>query len=66
MITHLHVVDAADIWRFAQLEVIGVGKKADLVVLEKNLFEHPVTEIAATRVLMTLFEGQVVYRDEGV
>jgi predicted amidohydrolase YtcJ len=43
-----------------------VGKKADLVVLEKNLFEHPVTEIAATRVLMTLFEGQVVYRDEGV
>jgi len=42
---------------------IEVGKDADLVVLEKDLFKQPVTEIADTKVLMTLFEGRVVYRD---
>jgi predicted amidohydrolase YtcJ len=42
---------------------IEVGKKADMVVLEKNLFEIPETEIAETKVLMTLFEGNTVYRD---
>ena len=42
---------------------IEVGKKADMVVLEKNLFEIPATEIADTKVLMTVFEGKTVYRD---
>jgi predicted amidohydrolase YtcJ len=45
---------------------IEVGKKADLVVLEKNLFEIPASEIASTGVLMTLFEGQTVLRDAGL
>ncbi len=43
---------------------IEVGKKADMVVLERDLFKHPVTEIADTSVLMTLFEGKAVYRDK--
>ena len=42
---------------------LEVGKKADMVVLEKNLFEIPATEIAATKVMMTVFEGNMVYRD---
>lgn len=42
---------------------IEVGKKADMVVLEKNLFDIPETDIADTKVMMTLFEGQTVYRD---
>jgi predicted amidohydrolase YtcJ len=50
----------------AQTGSIEVGKKADLVVLEKNLFNHPVADIADTKVLMTLFEGRVVYRDDGI
>ena len=41
---------------------IEVGKKADLVVLDRNLFESPVSEIADTNVLMTVFEGKLVYR----
>jgi len=41
---------------------IEVGKKADLVVLEKNLFEIPATEIADTKILMTFFEGKEVFR----
>ena len=42
---------------------IEVGKKADMVVLERNLFEIPESEIADTQVLMTIFEGRAVYRD---
>jgi hypothetical protein len=42
---------------------IEVGKKADLIVLDKNLFEIPVTEIFQVQVLMTLFEGKVVFSD---
>jgi predicted amidohydrolase YtcJ len=38
------------------------GKLADLVVLDRNLFEIPVTEISAARVLLTLFEGREVHR----
>lgn len=40
------------------------GKLADLVVLDRNLFKIPVTEIGDARVLLTLFEGQQVYRSE--
>ncbi|MEN8244045.1 MAG: amidohydrolase family protein [Thermodesulfobacteriota bacterium] len=42
---------------------IEAGKKADMVVLDKNLFDIPDTEIANTKVMMTLFEGRTVYRD---
>jgi hypothetical protein len=42
---------------------IEVGKKADLIVLDKNLFEIPVTEIHNVKVLMTLFEGEEVFVD---
>ena len=42
---------------------IEVGKKADLIVLDKNLFEIPVTEINKVKVVMTLFEGGEVFRD---
>ena len=41
---------------------IEVGKRADLVVLEKNLFEVPSRQLGKTRVLMTLVEGEPVYR----
>lgn len=42
---------------------IEVGKKADLVVVDKNLFELPVTQINQAKVLLTLFEGKEVFRD---
>jgi len=44
---------------------IEVGKLADLVVLEQNLFEIDFEAIPATRILMTFFEGQQVYLAEG-
>jgi len=43
---------------------IEVGKKADLIVLDKNILEIPAAEIHTATVLLTLFEGLEVYRDE--
>ncbi|WP_423748306.1 amidohydrolase [Bacillus cereus] len=43
---------------------IKVGKKADLVVLDKNLFEIPVQNIYKTKILLTLLEGNEIYRHE--
>jgi predicted amidohydrolase YtcJ len=40
---------------------IEPGKRADLVVLEQNLFDVPARRIGRTRVLMTLVEGRPVY-----
>jgi predicted amidohydrolase YtcJ len=42
---------------------IEVGKKADLIVLNKNLLKIPVTGIGQVKVLMTLFEGEEVFVD---
>jgi hypothetical protein len=44
---------------------IEVGKAADLVVLDRNLFEIDPMEIARARVLLTLLEGKEVHRDPG-
>ena len=41
---------------------LEVGKKADLIILEKDLFEIPVEQIAEVKVLLTMVEGNVVYQ----
>ncbi|MFA6076384.1 MAG: amidohydrolase [Negativicutes bacterium] len=40
---------------------IEVGKLADMIVVEKNLFEQKDDDIHNNRVLMTMVDGQVVY-----
>ena len=40
---------------------IEVGKRADLVVLDRNLFDIPASEISEANVTMTIFDGRVVY-----
>lgn len=39
------------------------GKNADLVVIDKNLFELSPYEISKAKVLVTLFRGEAVYGD---
>lgn len=39
------------------------GKDADLIVLDRNLYRIPITEVHAARVLLTLMDGRVVFRD---
>jgi predicted amidohydrolase YtcJ len=40
---------------------IEVGKRADFVVLDRNLFEIPAYEISDAGVTMTVFDGRTVY-----
>lgn len=52
-----------------QEDVVGsieAGKRADLIVLDRNLFETPPTEINEARVLLTLFDGEEVFREDGM
>ena len=41
---------------------IEVGKRADLVALDRNLFEIDPYEISDARVTLTVFDGRTVYR----
>jgi len=41
---------------------IEVGKAADLIVLDRNLFEIPKIQIGHAKVLLTLLDGREVYR----
>ena len=43
------------------LGTLAVGRSADLAVLDRDLFEHPVEEIASARVVATYVEGAEVY-----
>jgi predicted amidohydrolase YtcJ len=42
---------------------IEVGKLADLIVLDRNLFDLPPAHIHEARVVRTLLEGRTVFRD---
>lgn len=44
---------------------VEVGKYADLIVIDQNLFEIPIQEVSDARVLLTLLEGEVMYGSLG-
>ena len=50
----------------AETGSIEVGKLADLVVLDRNLFERPLAEIGQATALLTLVEGEKVYEAPGL
>ena len=43
---------------------IEVGKSADLVVIDRDIFDIPLAEVADTKALVTVFRGQTVYEAE--
>jgi predicted amidohydrolase YtcJ len=44
---------------------LTVGKNADLVAVDQDIFAIPATKIAATHVLLTMYKGDVVFGDLG-
>lgn len=42
---------------------LEVGKAADIIVLDRNLYEIPPSEIGRVRVLLTFLDGREVFRD---
>jgi predicted amidohydrolase YtcJ len=62
--------DAIEMMTIAGRKAVGMadrsgsieqGKMADFIVLDRNLFEIPISEVGETRVLHTVFEGRTVY-----
>ena len=51
--------------RMGKADMIGsieVGKKADIIVLDQDLFSlNDVRKIVETKVLLTMFDGQIVH-----
>lgn len=60
----IYTINGAHALRHANLTgSIEVDKYADMIVLDRNLFAIPPTEIGGTKVLLTLLEGKVVYQN---
>jgi predicted amidohydrolase YtcJ len=49
-------------WRDHHTGMLRVGFSADLIMLDRDIFACPATEISQTRVLLTLFKGAEVWR----
>jgi predicted amidohydrolase YtcJ len=54
---------AASAWRSDVTGSITAGKHADLIVLDRDIFEIEAQEIGGTEVLLTLVGGREVHRD---
>lgn len=50
-------------WREGHTGMLRPGYSADLIVLDRDIHAIPPEEVAATRVLLTLFRGAEVWRD---
>lgn len=57
-------VPAAFYGRSHDLGTLSVGKFGDLVVLDRDIFAVDPMEIVETQVLMTVFDGRIVYRSD--
>jgi hypothetical protein len=61
MIAAYTIQGAWQLNRESDLGSIEVGKRADLVVLDRNLFGIPAAAISDAKVLMTVFDGRTVF-----
>jgi len=61
-IRHYTLGSAYQIAMDTKVGSITKGKFADMIVLKKNIFKIPITEVDQTEVVMTIFNGKVVYK----
>lgn len=52
---------AAAAWRSEETGTLGLGKAADFIVLDRDIFTCPAHDIGSTRVLLTAVAGQIVH-----
>jgi predicted amidohydrolase YtcJ len=48
-----------------RLGSIELGKIADLIVIDRNIFEVPITTVHETQVLVTIMDGEIVDEQAG-
>ncbi len=61
----MHTINGA--WILGREEHTGsleVGKDADLIVLDRNLFEIPAEDIRTVKVLLTLYRGKIAWKSD--
>ena len=58
------IVPAMVYGRDDELGSITPGKRADLVILDRDIYSVDPMEIVDTRVDLTLFDGRIVYRSD--
>lgn len=46
----------------AKYGTITVGKYADLVVLDRNIYDRPLEELCEAQVDLTMVEGEIVFQ----
>ena len=46
-----------------EMGTLEVGKLADIIMLDRNLFAIPIEEIKDAKVKLTIMDGRVVYED---
>ncbi|WP_051768239.1 amidohydrolase [Sphingobium sp. DC-2] len=56
---------ARQLGRGDETGTIETGKRADLVIIDRDIFNVPITTVHDTRVLMTLIDGEVAYQAPG-
>lgn len=60
----MYTRNAARVMRLEEVSgTIEVGKRADLIVIDRDLFKIPASEINEARVLQTMMDGVEVYTD---
>ena len=47
--------------RITMAEILKEGMLAEVIVLDRNLFEVKPTEILDTKVLVTIMDGEIIY-----
>jgi predicted amidohydrolase YtcJ len=59
----MHTANSAyQMHQLASTGTIEVGKKADLIVLDRNVEHVPLEDVSTTEVLLTLVDGTAVHR----
>jgi len=57
----IYTVDEDNPWAESYSGSLEVGKRADLIIIDRNLFEIPEDDIAEAKVLKTFLNGKAVY-----
>lgn len=65
MIKSFTINGVYSIFREKEIGSIEVGKYADFIIIDKDIFNINPIDIEDTKVLMTFFNGELVY-EEGV
>lgn len=62
MVKSFTINAAYEVKREHETGSLEVGKYADMIVIDRDIFHIPLNQISATKVLDTYFNGELVYQ----